>query len=144
MIAPIPDRFAPYAKAALRIVAGAAFFTHGAQKLLGWFGGMGADGGTVELMSRFGAAGVIEVVGGFLIMIGLFTRLAAFIASGEMAVAYFWMHAASSGEIFWWANRGEMVMLFSFIFLYFAAAGAGPLSVDEAMARDRTGAAARG
>ncbi|HVH40247.1 MAG TPA: DoxX family protein [Polyangiaceae bacterium] len=134
MIAPIPARFVPTAHALLRIVAGAAFFSHGAQKLLGWFGGVGPDGGTVELMSRFGVAGVIELVGGICIMIGLFTRLAAFIASGEMAVAYFWMHAGSSGSIWWWENRGETVMLFSFIFLLLAAWGAGPWSVDGAMA----------
>lgn len=143
MIAPIPDRFLPVAKAALRIVAGAAFFSHGAQKILGWFGGMGADGGTVDLMTRFGAAGIIELVAGFLIMIGLFTRLAAFIASGEMAVAYFWMHAAGSGSLWWWSNRGELVMLFSFIFLLYAAWGAGPLSVDEAMDGRRRGATKR-
>jgi putative oxidoreductase len=142
MLAPIPDRFLPVAQAALRIVAGAAFFSHGAQKILGWFGGFGPEGGTAELMSRFGAAGMIELVAGFLIMIGLLTRLAAFIASGEMAVAYFWMHAAGSGSIWWWANRGEMVMLFSFIFLLYAVWGAGPFSVDAAMAgRGRAGKA---
>ncbi len=137
MIQPIPDRFTPAAHALLRIIAGAAFFTHGGQKLLGWFGGMGPDGGTVDLMTRFGAAGTIELIAGALIVIGLFTRWAAFIASGEMAVAYFWMHASGAGSIWWWSNRGELVMLYSFIFLYFAAAGAGPASVDAAMARDR-------
>ncbi len=137
MLAPIPDRFLPATQAALRIVAGAAFFSHGAQKLFGWFGGVGPDGGTVELMTRFGAAGVIEVVCGLLIMIGLLTRLAAFIASGEMAVAYFWIHAAGSSSIWWWENRGELVMIYSFLFLVFAAWGAGPLSVDRAMAKGK-------
>jgi putative oxidoreductase len=137
MIAPINERFLPAAQAALRIVAGAAFFSHGAQKILGWFGGFGPEGGTAELMSRFGAAGVIELVAGFCILIGLATRLAAFIASGEMAVAYFWMHTGQSGSIWWWENRGETVMLFCFIFLVFAAWGAGPLSVDAALARNR-------
>lgn len=129
MLSPINDRYLPVAHAALRIAAGLAFFSHGAQKLFGWFGGIDGSGGTVELMSKFGAAGVIEVVAGALIAVGLFTRLAAFIASGEMAVAYFWMHAAGGG-LFWWANRGEVVMLYSFIFFFFAAAGAGPFSVD--------------
>jgi putative oxidoreductase len=139
MLQPIPDRFGPIAKALLRIIAGAAFFSHGAQKLFGWFGGMGPDGGTVDLMTRFGAAGAIEVVAGALIVIGLFTRWAAFIASGEMAVAYFWMHAASGGP-WWWANRGELVMLFCFIFLYFAASGPGPASVDASLdAKRRAG-----
>ncbi|MEO8200132.1 MAG: DoxX family protein, partial [Gemmatimonadota bacterium] len=72
---------------ALRVVAGLAFFSHGGQKLFGWFGGMGPNGGSVELMSRFGAAGVIETVAGLGIALGLFTRPLAFIASGEMAVA---------------------------------------------------------
>jgi putative oxidoreductase len=134
MVGPLNSRHLPVAQAALRIFAGAAFFSHGAQKLLGWFGGMGPDGGTVELMSRFGAAGIIELVCGFLIMIGLGTRLAAFIASGEMAVAYWWMHAGGSGKILWWENRGELVMLYCFIFLVYAAWGAGPFSVDHAIA----------
>lgn len=129
MLSPVNDRHLPLAHAALRIAAGVAFFSHGAQKLFGWFGGIDGSGGTVELMSKFGAAGVIELIAGALIAVGLFTRLAAFIASGEMAVAYFWMHAAGGG-LFWWANRGEVVMLYSFIFFFFAAAGAGPFSVD--------------
>lgn len=138
----IPPRFLPATQAALRIAAGAAYFSHGAQKILGWFGGFGPEGGTAELMSRFGAAGVIELVAGFCIMIGLATRLFAFIASGEMAVAYFWMHAAGRGSIWWWENGGETVMLFSFIFLVFSAWGAGPLSVDAQLARRNRGAEA--
>lgn len=137
MLAPLPPSLLPVAQTALRVAAGAAFFSHGAQKLLGWFGGSGPDGGTVELMSRFGAAGVIELVGGLLIMIGLSTKLAAFIASGEMAVGYFWMHAMRSNSIWWWENRGEVLMLFSFIFLLFAVWGAGPYSVDAALEKNR-------
>lgn len=140
MIAPLNSRYLPFAQAALRIVAGLAFFSHGAAKLFGWFGGMGPDGGTVELMSRFGAAGVIETVCGGLLVIGLATRLAAFLASGEMAVAYFWIHVGGGGQIWWWQNHGELVMLFSFIWLVFAAWGAGPLSVDQALERKGGGA----
>jgi putative oxidoreductase len=128
-------RFRSFAHAALRIAAGAAFFTHGAQKLFGWFGGTGPDGGTVELMSRFGVAGVIEAFGGILLILGLFTRPVALIASGEMAVAYFWMHWGGSGKMWWWENRGEMVMLYSFIWLLFAAWGAGPASLDDWLRR---------
>ena len=135
VIAPLNERYLPTVHAALRIAAGLTFATHGFQKLFGWFGGMGPNGGTVELMSRFGAAGVIEVVCGVCLIIGLGTRLMAFIASGEMAVAYFWMHVAGSGQIFWWQNHGEVVMLYSFIWLVFAAWGAGPLSVDEYLAK---------
>ena len=131
MTAPLPSRTLPIAQAALRIVAGLAFFTHGAQKLFGWFGASG----TVELMSRFGAAGVIEVVAGILIAVGLFTRPAALLAAGEMAVAYLWAHAMTGG-LFWWGNKGELAMLYAFIFLVFAAWGAGPFSVDRAMGKE--------
>ncbi len=131
MFGPLDSRHLPATQAALRIVAGAAFFSHGAQKLFGWFGGMGPDGGTVELMSKFGAAGVIEVACGACLVLGCGTRLMAFIASGEMAVAYWWMHVGGSGKIFWWENRGELVMLFCFIWLVYAAWGAGPFSVDR-------------
>ncbi|MBX3172820.1 MAG: DoxX family protein [Gemmatimonadaceae bacterium] len=133
-MSPIPERFAPYTHAALRIFAGAAFFSHGAQKLLGWFGGFGPDGGTAELMSRFGAAGTIETLAGACILLGFGTRWAAFLASGEMAVTYFWMHSARVGSIWWWENRGEVVMLFCFIFLMLSAAGSGPWSIDAARA----------
>lgn len=119
------------AQAALRIAAGAAFFSHGAQKLLGWFGGVGSDGGTVELLSRFGVAGVVELFCGAAIVVGLLTRPAAFIASGEMAVTYFWMHWGRSGKMWWWDNRGELVLLYCFVWLFFAAAGAGPFSLDR-------------
>lgn len=115
--------------ATLRIAAGLAFFSHGAQKILGWFGGFG-DGGTAQLMSEYGAAGVIELVGGTLIVLGLFTRPVAFIASGEMAVAYFWKHAGRADELWWWDNRGELVMVYSFLWLFFAVWGAGPFSLD--------------
>lgn len=120
--------------AALRIVAGLAYFSHGAQKILGWFGGFGSQG-TAELMTEFGAAGIIELTAGALIVLGLFTRPAAFIASGEMAVAYFWKHLGREGDIWWWENGGEVVMIFSFLWLFFAATGAGPFSLDAWRAR---------
>jgi putative oxidoreductase len=138
VFAPLNDRYLPATQAALRIAAGLAFFSHGAAKLFGWFGGMGPDGGTVELMSRYGAAGVIEVVCGACLALGFATRLMAFLASGEMAVAYFWIHVGGGGQIFWWQNRGEVVMLFSFIWLVYAAWGAGPLSVDGWLARKKS------
>jgi putative oxidoreductase len=116
---------------ALRIVAAVLFFSHGAQKLFGWFGGMGPSGGTASLMSMMGAAGIIEVVAGVGIALGIATRPLAFISSGEMAVAYFWSHARGSNSIWWWENRGEVAMLYCFLWLYFAAAGAGPISLDR-------------
>ena len=77
-------------------------------------------------MTRYGAAGVIETVAATCLVLGLFTRPMAFIASGEMAVAYFWIHTGGSGSIWWWENHGEVVMLFSFIWLLFAAWERGP------------------
>jgi putative oxidoreductase len=92
--------FGPYAYAFLRIIAGLLFVSHGGQKLFGWFGGQ-----PVPLGSLFGVAGIIEIVLGLLITIGLFTSYAAFIASGEMAVAYFIGHFPKS---FWpLENQGE-------------------------------------
>jgi len=138
VFAPLKSRHLPLVQAALRIAAGLTYFSHGAAKLFGWFGGMGPNGGTVDLMSRFGAAGVIEVVAGACLIVGFSTQLAAFIASGEMAVAYFWMHAGGGGQIWWWQNHGEIVMLYSFIWLVFAAWGAGPASVDGLLSRKAT------
>lgn len=130
-------RFHTIALTALRIAAGLTFSSHGAQKMLGWFGGFGPNGGTVELMSRFGVAGSIELVGGICIALGLFTRPVAFIASGEMAVAYFLMHVGGSGKLWWFQNGGELVLLYSFVWLFFSANGAGPYSVDAGL-RGRT------
>ena len=118
------------AHSALRIAAGLAYFSHGAQKLLGWFGGFGPGGGSAELMSRFGIAGTIETTAGALLIMGLFTRPVAFIASGEMAVTYFWMHWGGSGQVFWWQNHGETPLLYCFIWFLFAAWGPGAFSLD--------------
>jgi putative oxidoreductase len=120
---------------ALRIAAGLTYFSHGAAKLFGWFGAETH----VDYMSRFGIAGVIETIGGFLIIVGLFTRIAAFICSGEMAVAYFWMHWGGSGQAWWWENHGEIVMVYSFTWLFFAAWGAGPISLDARRTRGAGG-----
>jgi putative oxidoreductase len=127
----IPERYAPQVYALFRIVAGFLFLFHGAQKVLGMFGGMG--GGTAPMMSMPWIAGAIELVGGILIMIGLFTRVAAFICSGEMAAAYFMVHQPQGA----WPiqNQGELAALYCFAFLYIAARGGGIWSVDAAMRR---------
>ena len=118
-------RYSPYFYALLRIVAGLAFAQHGAQKLFGMLGAKQA----APLMSQFGLAGVIEFVGGILIALGLFTSPIAFLASGEMAWAYFQSHAPRG---FWpIMNGGELAVLYCFIFLYFAAVGSGKLSIDS-------------
>lgn len=131
-------RFRTLAHTALRIVAGLAYFSHGAQKVLGWFGGFGPAGGTADLMTRFGAAGSIETVAGLCIVLGLFTRPLALLASGEMAVAYFWMHWGQSGHMWWWQNHGELVLLYCFVWLLFAAWGAGPVSLDARLRARRS------
>jgi putative oxidoreductase len=116
---------APHIYALLRIIVGLLFVCHGGQKIFGWFGGP-----AVPLGSLFGLAGMLEIVLGALVTIGLFTSYAAFIASGEMAVAYFIGHFPKS---FWpLENAGEPAVLFCFIFLYMATQGSGIWSVDAA------------
>ncbi|MEO8450580.1 MAG: DoxX family protein [Gemmatimonadota bacterium] len=129
-------RFHSIALTGLRVFAGLAFAVHGSQKLLGLFGGFGPNHGKAELMSRFGAAGIIETVAGVCIALGLFTRPLAFIASGEMAVAYLTVHLGAD-HIWWWQNGGEVPLLYSFIWLFFSAHGAGPYSLDAKMNRGR-------
>jgi putative oxidoreductase len=102
--------FAPYAYAILRIIAGLLFVSHGGQKIFGWFGGQ-----AVPLASLFGLAGIIEIVLGLLITIGLFTSYAAFILSGEMAVAYFMGHFPKSFGLSKTQGAGGAVLLHFFV-----------------------------
>lgn len=120
-------RWSPHALAALRIVAGLLFLAHGVVKLFGF--PEGAQPGQVEIASLFGAGGVIELVAGGLLVLGLFTRPAAFIAAGEMAVAYWMFHAPDSPYPA--VNGGDAAILFCFVFLYIFAAGPGALSLDR-------------
>jgi putative oxidoreductase len=117
-------KFAPHLYVLLRIVAGLLFACHGAQKLLGLFGGVGGSPGVAApLFSLLGLAGVIELIGGLLIAIGILTSYAAFLASGQMALAYFMQHFPRG---FWpIQNGGELAVLYCFLFLYIAARGAG-------------------
>ncbi len=121
-------RFSGIIYAALRIVTGLMFAQHGAQKLFGFLGGMGQDGGTAPFLSLMFFAGLIEFFGGLLIAAGFKTSWVAFLASGEMAVAYFVAHA--SRGLFPIQNRGESAVIYAFLFLYIAANGAGMFSVD--------------
>lgn len=132
------DTLRPIAHNAMRIGVAFAYWTHGGQKVLGWFGGFGPDGGTADMMTRFGIAGSIELVGGLLVMIGLFTRPVAFIVAGEMAVAYWWIHF-SRGGLWHWANGGELALIYCFVFLFIAAAGPGAFSVDGWLKRRQPG-----
>ena len=110
----------------MRLMAGAMFACHGAQKLFGALGGQVMTGNPLML-----TAGIIEFFGGLLIALGLVTSYAAFLASGEMAVAYFMAHASQGG----WPilNKGELTVLYCFVFLYIAARGSGSISVDAAL-----------
>jgi putative oxidoreductase len=118
---------APELLSVLRIVAAFMFLQEGTMKLFSWPMAM-PDGATPSLASQVGIGGILELVGGFLLLIGLFTRPVAFILSGEMAVAYFQFHFPQS---FWpLVNNGQPAVLYCFIWLYISAAGAGPWSVD--------------
>jgi putative oxidoreductase len=120
-----PEFFAPHAYALMRIVFGFLFTFHGLQKIFGIL-----DGRAVELASLRGVAGVVEIVCGGLVMAGLLTRPAAFLASGQMAVAYFMVHHPAA--LWPIQNRGEVAALYCFAFLYIAARGSGPWSLDAA------------
>lgn len=125
------SRYAPHLLGIARIVAGLLFLFHGLVKVLGF--PPGAQPGQQELVTLFGIGGLIELVAGTLIMLGLFTRPAAIIASGEMAVAY-WMFHAPSG-LYPVMNGGDAAILYCFFFLYLVAAGPGAFSIDGARER---------
>lgn len=117
-------RFAPQLYAVMRIVVGLLFACHGAQKLFGLLGGP-----QVTLLSKFGLAGVIEFFGGLMIALGFLTGTAAFIASGEMAYAYFTAHKPNGNVPI--QNGGELAVLYCFVFLYIAARGVGVWGIDK-------------
>ena len=123
---------------ALRVVTGFLFFQHGYPKLFGGLPWVAQADPPVELLSLLGLSGVLEVTGGLLMMLGLFTRPVAFLLCGEMAVAYFMSHAPRG---FWpGENRGELAALYCFVFLFFAAVGAGRWSADGRLrSRDPSG-----
>lgn len=123
----IPASWSGPLHAALRIVAGLLFLEHGTSKYIN-FPATEYFANGVEVFSLMGLAGALEIIGGLLIIIGLFTRIMAFVLAGFMAVAYFIAHAPNS--FFPLQNQGDAAILFSFIFLYFSAAGAGPWSLD--------------
>jgi putative oxidoreductase len=117
------SKYSGMAYALLRIVAGLMFAMHGTQKLFGF-----PTGTPVQLASLMGLAGIIELVAGLLIAVGFGTRWAAFIASGQMAAAYFIAHAPQG--IYPIVNRGELAALYCFLFLFMATYGSGPWSLD--------------
>ncbi len=127
----IEAQVAPLTLAALRVTAGALFLGHGLVKVIGF--PAGAQPGVQPLLSLFGSAGVVEIVTGLLLIIGLLTRLAAFVASGEMAIGYWLVHAPLS--FYPAVNGGDAAILFSFIFLHIAAVAPGAFSIDGLLSR---------
>jgi putative oxidoreductase len=118
-----------YVLSLLRVIVGFTFCCHGAQKLFGLFGGMGGHGAKAGVLSLLWFAGILEFFGGLLVILGLFTRPVALILCGEMAVAYFRVHAPRG--LWPIVNMGELAVVYCFVFLYFFAAGAGPVSLDR-------------
>lgn len=132
-------RWGPELQSVLRIVAAFVFAVGGSMKLFAYPTGLTPEGGTVPWFSQLGIAGLLELVGGALLFLGLFTRPVAFVLSGEMAVAYFQVHFPKS---FWPALSGGIpAILYCFLWLYFSAAGPGPWSVDAMRRANRTGSA---
>ena len=122
-------KLAPYLQSIRRIVAAYDFLTHGTQKLFAFPASAGAQ--AFPLASLMGAAGAIEAIGGVLLLLGLFTRPVAFVCAGEMAYAFWMQHAPRGVWYFPIQNGGELAVLFCFVWLYFCAAGPGPISVDR-------------
>jgi len=128
----------PHLLSVLRVVAGFLFIQYGTTKLFAFPAAIMPGGGTAAITSLAGIAGVIETVGGLLLLAGLFTRPVAFVLSGEMAVAYFIGHAPHG---FWPVlNQGAPAVFFCFLFLYLSAAGPGPWSIDALRSRRGRGA----
>ena len=120
--------WAPYLLSMLRIVVAFLFMQVGSAKLFAFPAAVMPGGGTASIMTQAGFAGVLEVFGGGLLLLGLFTRPVAFLLSGEMAFAYFLGHAKGG---FWPVlNGGTDAVFYCFLFLYFSAAGGGPISLD--------------
>ena len=118
----------PHLRSVLRIAAAYMFMLAGTTKLFAFPAGVPPNGGTVPWISELGLGGALEVFGGGLVLLGLFTRPVAFVLAGEMAVAYFQFHFPKG---FWpTVNGGMSAALYCFVWLYFSAAGAGPWSLD--------------
>lgn len=128
MTIPNKDRLVPPALSVLRIVSAYLLIQHGSAKLFGFPHVAFFD--NLQIISLLGAAGILEFFGGILLLIGLFTRPVAFVLSGLLAFAYFIGHASKGFVLAPSLNQGEAAVLFSFIFLFIAAAGAGPWGVD--------------
>ena len=134
-LTPFQQAWAPRALGIMRIVTGYMFLWHGTAKLFGVPNVAMFDG--LQLFSLVGLAGVLEVAGGILLILGLFIRPAAFVLSGFMAVAYFMGHASKGNALLPMLNQGELAVTWSFVFLYSAVAGAGAWALDNVIGRNR-------
>jgi putative oxidoreductase len=132
MLSPSPSSFSSYVLSIVRIIVGLLFLEHGTAKFLGF----PATQRTPEALSMSGMGGLLELVGGALIVLGLFTRPVAFLLCGEMAVAYFYAHFPRN--FFPVINGGDAAILYCFVFLYLIFAGAGPWSLDALLTRSRS------
>jgi putative oxidoreductase len=117
----------------MRIVLAVTFSCHGLQKVLGLLGGVNHQGAKAPMFSVAWVGGVVELIGGLLLLLGLFTRPVTFILCGEMAYAYFFVHFKRGGLPI--QNGGELAVVYCFVFLYFVVAGAGPISLDRLLRR---------
>ena len=131
------DEWAPRALAVLRVVTAYLFIQHGTAKVFGVPYQKMFD--NLQLFSLAGVAGALEIVGGLLVLVGLFTRPTAFVLSGFMAVAYFMAHASQGHVLTPMLNRGELAVLYCFVFLYFVFSGPGAWSIDALRHRSRSG-----
>ena len=134
LIGIIPASWSGHLLSTLRVMTGLLFLQHGTTKLLRFPATEYFKDG-VELFSFMGLTGALELVGGILIIVGLFTRVTAFVLAGMMAVAYFMAHASQG--FFPINNAGELAIMFCFVFFYIFVAGPGPLSIDAARSGDR-------
>ena len=132
MLSPSLSSFASHALSVVRIIVGLLFLEHGTSKYLGF----PAAQRLPEMMSMSGVGGLLELIGGALVVLGLFTRPVAFLLSGEMAVAYFYAHFPRN--FFPLINGGDAAILYCFVFLYLVFAGPGPWSLDALLARGRS------
>ncbi len=142
------QRLQPISYNALRIVAGIAFMTHGGSKLFGLFSDRPAPAPLFqfgEFLANFwpvGMAGILEFFGGIMMAAGLFAPQVAFVIAGEMAVTYFWRHwGFGENSLWWWGNRGELPLLYCYIWLFFWGHGSGSFSVDAWLAKRKTATA---
>lgn len=127
----IIEKLSPVVLSLVRVVAGYMFLLHGTSKFFEFPMSMTGGNGSVELFSIYGAAGILEIVGGLFIILGLLTRPTAFLLAGQMAYAYFFVHASADTLFLPLINKGELAIMYCMMFLVFIITGAGKFSLDS-------------